>query len=341
MSDLQTKTCVKIKLSEFEHLKEEKYIERKSMLLKEINGLDIKIPVYFKDNKMNEANISLGKNNILIQSTVDLRNKPYEFQEDADKIYIDKDRRIEKENIALSIEMVILDFFLACNLAYPGALHITNIEITADDKKIENRHINKLYSDLFTLSEERGIEYECNNLETIKFRKVWSWVVKHKNFWNEETKSSIERAWNCFRNTFIGDSTNPVLHNFMVFFWAIGGLEAIYVENSNFSKSQLTKKILEFLKRRFIDEQNLANIETRIKKFYKFRSSLFHGNENILYSFLGPFAGVAEKKYFNLADFSDFSLYILIATFQEVIIRDYFEIGFEENITYFPKDPSK
>ncbi|MBI6118236.1 HEPN domain-containing protein [Salegentibacter maritimus] len=163
----------------------------------------------------------------------------------------------------------------------------------------------KLYtSELF----EYSMEKKWPNFENLEIRKTWNWYLRVQNplLIEELSGSSISRAFNAFSYLYENsEGINKI-------FWAMVGIEAIYVRGKEGISQQIKEKAQLYL-------GEIQHFKKRLTKMYDFRSSFIHGNKNFPSYFHTADAIESYEKFSEeLFDVMLTAECLLIATIQKI-----------------------
>jgi hypothetical protein len=158
--------------------------------------------------------------------------------------------------------------------------------------------------------------------------------------WPEQTTLSIPESiawWKHYNSTLdfisetrVGRAINAYSHLFdsnggrddpAKLFWALVGIEAIYVEGNSSLQDQVNRKTQIFLGERH-------DFKKMFSKMYDYRSRFVHGDLN----FENKFFLDGDKTENHFADFwmyRDFAISILLSTLQRLIKRNRHELEFD------------
>ncbi|WP_435791280.1 hypothetical protein [Clostridium sp.] len=229
----------------------------------------------------------------------------------------------------------ICDFVVAVNIAQVGLLETAQIIVF---EKIESKTTEFIVNTNIYEKDEiikrsggsliNSLPCMFDYIKKIRWPKLqdmsiidtWNWLLNHQGFLIGIGESRIERSLNAFTHIF-----NPKL-NYELLFWAMLGIEAIYVHGEKDITSQIVEKTQAFLGAEI-------NFKKVLKKMYKFRSRFIHGDSNHINYFAHNLdideIGVFEDEY-NEALYMAHA--ILVATFQQLVLKGWSSVHFSYNL---------
>lgn len=156
------------------------------------------------------------------------------------------------------------DILFTINIAYPGCVEANRNILYRDGQPTCTFSFSSYFSGM-THEKCKWITYE-----KLTLTQCWDWIVQKTNFLSYISRNSIDRALNAL--SYESDTNED-----QYVFYALLGIEAIYNnggDKDDSISSQLRKKI-----QAVIGELPSTAIK-EIKKMYKMRSALVHGNAN-------------------------------------------------------------
>ncbi len=127
-------------------------------------------------------------------------------------------------------------------------------------------HRMQLYTnELFNYSKEK----KWPKFENLGIRKTWKWYldIHSSNGLDEISSSNITRAFNAF--SYLYEKSEEINK----LFWAMVGIEAIYVKGKEGISQQIKEKAQLYL-------GEIEEFKKRLSKMYEFRSAFIHGSKN-------------------------------------------------------------
>lgn len=236
-----------------------------------------------------------------IDSLADKLNQAFEYAEE-----------VSKTLVYSYFEKRIYDLILVANIARLGSLEITKGVI------IQDKNLRSITDEMHPGSlREASIFVEAKEwpkLQKLTIKKVWGWIAKQEGFLDGFSCDATSQALNAITHLLEFKVNNP-----LEIFWALIGIEALYVNQSTKAPvmEQVREKIHIFL-------GSPTSYKKVFGKMYDFRSAFVHGRLNFPGRHLVFNAREDVEKYDdNSYETSSLATAILIATIQELIIRDW------------------
>lgn len=213
----------------------------------------------------------------------------------------------------------ICDVLVCCNLSRIGSI------VCSDSLVFENGEYQK-YSKLPTMNSfflqtavELSEKIGWPKLHAIEFVKVWGWAKKNKGFLNGFGGGKTGRAFNAFSRLFALGSDYDAAEHLM---WSLIGVEALYGAGRTPIMEQIREKAQTLLGKQ-------ADFKKKISEMYDFRSRFMHGDMDFpSLSFYSDAVEIYETFTQKQIDAVSMATAILIATLQEMIIRDWSGLEF-------------
>ena len=236
-----------------------------------------------------------------------------------------RDELIEYYKHHIPLTSVILElhnFFLIANIAFPGALTVSNgISFISNNKfnKIEDFYAEDLY-----LAIQTAEKLKWPKLQQISILEAWDWLKNSNSLIDGIGKNSLGRALAAFsritKESPSDDSTLDII-------WALLGLEALYAKGNVGLKEQLVAKTEILLGKKEENKKAFGNM-------YDFRSRLVHGDIDIPLSH-SPYNASPEYENFHqdLGQSGEIAIATLIATFQIMIKNNWNELEFNYTVS--------
>jgi hypothetical protein len=216
--------------------------------------------------------------------------------------------------LANELRKMIMNLFLAANIAKPGAISFESGMIYANGQT--NTELG--YFDCDILGRE---DYELDSivrLRELPIKKVWDWLDSIEGVAYNTAVGSVGRAIGAVSYAFGPESS----HFWSQLAWTLLGLEAIYAPKAQLQKYQLTTNIPIFLGKRAVNED-------LIERLYALRLQFIHGGANFPFSYSeqSELSGLEEgnEEYFEA---QHYALALLIASLQELSERGQTESPF-------------
>ncbi len=249
---------------------------------------------------------------LIIESDIEINiNKTYELIASNSNLSLD----VKPEHLVLGYFRIqynsqLKNFLKFTQISYPGTLWLDNGFVYIYNKKTDNvEGISSILSESFYYDEQWP---EKINIEIIQ---VWEYVLNKTNLLEKFSSTRIERAICSFTHLFSKNYHEDIP---ISLFWALSGLEALFVEGEVGITQQLNDKIQVFL-------GELIDNKKRLKNLYNFRSSLIHGVLSI------PMKDAIiddEKHLDDLYKMNTFAATILVTSLQKIIQTGLTELKF-------------
>jgi hypothetical protein len=205
---------------------------------------------------------------------------------------------------------------IAVNVAKPGGLVVIEPFVVVDDYvKHHNSHITS-----FDVTREFATGRGWPKLQELSVAKAWEWLQTVPGFLQFESQTPCGRALAAFTYLLIEHSEESPLD----VLWLLMALEALYSHGHEALKFQLRAKA-----------EALLGKPEKFKKMlsltYDFRSALVHGDVNLPFRH-APGDWVSES-YDKMDEAKQSAMAVLLATFQEMILRNKHELNFDYELT--------
>lgn len=229
---------------------------------------------------------------------------------------------IARRQIGHYLENFLYQLFIIMNIASPGSINLHKIILDAG-QPIEYE-IN-LDGNLFEYAYEISYINNWPKINFIPLIKVWEWYNSLNIKTKQVASNRIERALFSLLNYSSEDTDNP-----MIFIWLTSTLEALYDLPTSLINKLLKERIYLFLE---IPKENSKKLRNEIDNIYNVRSRIAHGEYSVYHPSLNDlFDSKVIDHIMALSDTSAFCLSIILATLQKLIVNNWKEIKFEENI---------
>lgn len=221
----------------------------------------------------------------------------------------DEEKGVYLYQIRSLIEKRISDLFIASHLANPGCLDLQSADIKLNNEFFGS--IGRMAADHIRLARAYAEKIHWPKLERLSLVDVWQWLSLHKGFTDGFSDSAISRALNAFSHLF--DLTDEPFQ----LFWAIVGIEALYVQGKEGLLEQVREKTQVLL-----GEQ--TTFKKKISQMYNFRSGFVHGSLDFPGVCLPPDIRPEVEKHDDLSmEATYLAVAILLSTLQELIVRNW------------------
>lgn len=256
---------------------------------------------------------------------VDITDFSQNYKDTELEITTEEVERIAKEVLGDILYFSVCSLLLCSHIAYPGALQASPLFTFADDDLLEQK--NGFSWTLYD-SVEIAIELGWPEIRRLPIIDVWNWIMKIPGFHIGQGVGRVGRALAALSRII----QNPQLDSPINFVWSLMALEALYASGNEGIKSQLMEKTELFL------GQRLAN-KKRFNRIYDFRSRFVHGDIDFQFEYAPYPYGEPDKFWDDVYDCERIAASILIATLQELILRDMYDLEFEYSIKSISKMP--
>lgn len=215
----------------------------------------------------------------------------------------------------------IVDLLVMVNLSRVGSIEVSD-SFLIQDGKVEFSEIPKIY----TWSLQKALIFAESigwpQLNVFEILQVWNWAINHKDFIDGFSKNAMGRALNAFSRML--DKAND--DGPMILFWALVGIEALYI-NGKVALIEQVKEKSQIL----LGPQE--TFKSKIGQMYDFRSRFIHGDLDFPPLYLIGEASDNVVKYDDELDKSTImASAILIATIQEIIKRNWDGLQFTYSV---------
>jgi hypothetical protein len=255
-----------------------------------------------------------------------------DFQEWYENIMKDEDNRFSntrefvhneldlwiKEDILEIFEQDIYHFLSILNLSLIGAYQYGNGFFFQDSKFIRVEKFSNFYPiELLEYSEDKKWPVFLD----LSIKSCWDWFLQKIHTDTDTDTTNVQRAYNAY--THIVKNSK----NIESIFWAMIGIEALYVTGKEGIGEQVRKKSQLFLGK-------IQEFKNMLSKMYDFRSSLVHGSKNIPSAFFNwnMIEDDIAKFYEDSNEPSLCAISLLIASLQKLITLNWGEINFDYKI---------
>lgn len=153
-------------------------------------------------------------------------------------------------------------------------------------------------------------------LVAVNLEQVYEWATRQKGFRTGLSDDPTSRALNALAH--LMEASEP-----MDMFWAMLGIEAIYVRG----QKRILRQIREKSEALFRKPDTLGNA---LDDMYNFRSRLVHGDLDFPGIMADDLFGTSTKSYYQGIDETvSMAALLLVATFQYMVRRDWDTLDFE------------
>jgi hypothetical protein len=270
---------------------------------------------------------SRNQETIKISVEVPISRKHIDYVADELGEQIEVAEEICKSLIVSYFEKRIYDLILVANIARIGSLEITKGVIFQD------KNMRSITDEMYPGSlREASIFVESKEwpkLQKLNIEKVWDWIAKQEGFLDGFSCDSTSQALNAITHLLEFNVNNP-----LEVFWALIGIEALYVNQS--TKAPVMEQVREKI---HIILGSPTSYKKVFGKMYDFRSAFVHGRLNFPGRHLVFDAREDVEKYGdNSYETSSLAIAILIATIQELIIRGWKGLKFSYEVSDVTED---
>lgn len=212
----------------------------------------------------------------------------------------------------------VYDLFVIANLARVGSLEIHDSCLVQDGKK-EKKPFQLNVSELrFALMFAQEIGWP--KFHKLKIGRSWKWALQRPGFLEGFSNDATSRALNAFSHLFkLNDG--PI-----TLFWAIMGIEALYVRGREPKMEQVRERTQVLL-----GEQ--TSFKKKISGMYNFRSSFIHGDLDFPgRNLLRDATSEVESHDSALNEATSLAIAVLTATLQVLISRNWKGLEFSSTV---------
>lgn len=209
------------------------------------------------------------------------------------------------------------DFLMALDIARVGALHHGQALLFANSIFVKRLTELSLHSrEILSYS----LETKWPVFEPLDITKTWDWYLSktYPTTLDEISSDHVSRAINAFSHLY---NTNASAVELL--FWAMVGIESLYVSSTNNIMDQVKRKVPLFL-------GEIKESKNRLTKMYTYRSGFFHGGQNFP-NYFHIHDGLDSYDKF-ITDYSDAlstAEAVLTATLQQMAKHDLSSLKFE------------
>lgn len=216
--------------------------------------------------------------------------------------------------LAHTFEEKLYDIALVANLARPGSVELFEGYIHLEEHKIRRtkRFSSWEFREAAHLAEKLG----WPKLDDISVADVWRWSEPIEGLSAGYSTGPVGRALNALTHLTSLGSSQP-----FSLFWALMGLEALYVRGSGGVMEQLREKV----------HTLLGAPEMHKKKFtrmYDLRSRVIHGQLDFSSAYSQVEGPENDRFYKDLGEATDLATALLLATLQQLVQRGWWELRF-------------
>jgi hypothetical protein len=229
----------------------------------------------------------------------------------------DEQKEIYRALACVYFRKQVSDILIASNLCRVGSIELRDSAVVQDGALLSYSHLPKMNAWPLQRAVELSESIKWPQLHILPFQQVWKWI-NTQDYLEGFEGGSLGRALCAFSRLFENGQKDEA----MQIVWALIGIEALYVKGKNSIMEQVREKIQVFL------GQQQSHKKT-IVEMYEFRSRFLHGDLDFPPLFLvGDARDCVEKHYDNESRAVEISIAILIATLQQMIIKDWTSLDF-------------
>jgi hypothetical protein len=226
------------------------------------------------------------------------------------------------------------DFLLACHIAQPGGLRIKSTRFTLDTQRVTSKyttHVEPLWIGIDEATEKLGTPIVSH----LSIAKTWSWFANIADIGQNISEDQIWRAINYLRQAMDSDPRGEAAEYHRLI-WVMMGLEALYGESGRQAMpmaSQMGNKIMPFVSG--LRDTGETRFQSQLQALYEVRNKLFHGKlSSPRLNFLEYMSPAFDKFFAKTVGVTHIGLALLIATFQELIERNWHSLEFTTHNFY-------
>lgn len=235
---------------------------------------------------------------------------------------------IEKAlSMSAELKQQVLNILVCANLSCVGSVQIASSRLLEDGVQEEN-DVSLPFTDAAFLHGASSLAQKHNwpELHTLEFTKVWKWTNKHQGFIQGVSGTRTERALCAFSRLFHSSGYD---HG-QELMWSLIGIEALYGKGRESIIEQVREKTQLFL-------GNQTAFKKAINEMYDTRSRFIHGDLDFPSL---AFSVDANDNFNRIGEYShkpysavSMATAILVATLQELIIRDWSGLDFAYSVS--------
>lgn len=215
----------------------------------------------------------------------------------------------------------ICDLFVCCNLSRAASIQCADSLSFSDGRYEKYSTIPRMNTFFLQVAVTLANEINWPKLHQIELTKAWKWANRNEGFSTGFGGGTTGRALNAFSRLFSTDSDDAAQQ----LMWALIGVEAIYGNGRLPVMEQIKEKTQILLGKQ-------SDFKKKIGEMYDFRSRFMHGDIDIpSLSFLRDgqdSQDIFERYTKKQIDTIGMASAILIATLQEMILRDWSGLEF-------------
>ncbi|MDT5122929.1 MAG: hypothetical protein QOC96_2411 [Acidobacteriota bacterium] len=212
----------------------------------------------------------------------------------------------------------IHDLLVIANLARIGALTLRNSRFVQDGNRDEESYELNVSELRFAAMYAEKIGWP--KLQKLKIAQSWKWALQRKGFLDGFSEDATSRALNSFTHLL------KLYNGPIALFWAIMGIEALYVRGREPKMEQVRERTQVLL-----GEQ--TSFKKKISEMYNFRSSFIHGGQDFPgLRQLHDATAEVESHASALNESTDLAIALLTATLQVLISRDWQGLRFSYKV---------
>lgn len=268
-----------------------------------------------------------------VKSNSDLKHIK-KFVEDTNGLFLTVDKYLVLEFVATEqlmsnkigrffslVEKRINDLIMAICIARKGGLEISGQSAILINDQFQYSIFPMIHG--IHRAYQRSKKLKWPAIRNLSLVKTIQWIETFQEEIDGVSSTKIGRALNAFSHLFHrqgGEGSAAEL------FWALVGLETIYVDGNANLQGQVNSKSQLFLG---VRKEN----KKAFNEMYDFRSRYIHGDLNFYNKFCVDDDTDEYKSFFySVDDNESLAIAILIATFQKLIIKDWRKIEFDYKI---------
>jgi hypothetical protein len=206
-------------------------------------------------------------------------------------------------------EKRVYDLLVIANIARVGSLDLYNNCFFQDGRKSKSLYKHQAFHLRMAATHSEKISWP--KFQRLEIDHAWNWALQQKGFLEGFSEDATSRSLNAFTNI-LNLKDEP-----LILFWAIVGIEALYVRGRDPKMEQIRERTQVLL-----GEQ--ISFKKKVSEMYNFRSSLIHGDLNFsgLYQLYDATPEI-EKYDKALIESTDLAVAVLSATLQQLISRNW------------------
>jgi hypothetical protein len=210
---------------------------------------------------------------------------------------------------------VITQLLLATQIAKPDVLAVDEIELYLFKRFLKTADSVHRLCSIGEFIDRQSWPV----IEALPICSVWQWLCSSVPLAENLGKTPVDRALNAF--TYLVKDEPAKRSELESLMWAMVGLEALYGRGASDLTYQLVEKVGVLLGKN-------ERLEKLVREMYRFRSLFIHGKADFPSAFFDAYGLPEYDKYMKKSDVTARSIAILIASLQQLVKRNWKNLGF-------------